>query len=121
MKEKKISYIMLISDLYLLLALAYIIYGSFFGYERIGLDSYVITPISNMTAILISIGEIFLGFFMSYLLHKCYMKNIRYIAMFVSILNISYRILNIIVVYNFFTIFMLIIGIGLLLNLLLYK
>ena len=120
MKVKKMSYIVLLSDLYLLLALAYIIYGSFFTFTRMGHESFTITTISDTVAIIISISEIFLAFLLSYLLHKCYKNSFRYTSMLVTIFNISYRVLNIIALPSYFSGIMLFIAILLLINLLFY-
>ena len=118
--NKKISYITLVSDLYILLIFSYIIYGMFFGFERIGMSSYVIQNISNNVANLITLIEVSFDLSMAYLLHKCNHKIVRIILMFLCISNILYRISNILVLANPFAIFMLIMNIVLLIILIFY-
>ena len=77
MKDKKISYITLTSDLFLMLAFSYIIYGFFFGFERIGFESFNLFTITKNTALIISILEIVFCISISYLLHKCYKNSFR--------------------------------------------
>lgn len=120
MENKRISYITLNSDLFLLLSFAYIIYGIFFGFERIGFESFHLFNINTDTAIIICIIEIILCTLISYLLHKCNIKKIRFSLIILCLLSIIYRILNIIILPSIFIGFTLVIGIELLLNLLLY-
>ena len=120
MENKKISYITLNSDLYLLLSFSYIIYGLFFGFERIGMESFRIYNITNSTAIIICIVEIVFCTAISYMLHKINIKSIRYNILILCILNIIYRIINIIILSSIFSWFMLIMGLILFITLLLY-
>ena len=121
MKQKKISYITLISDLYLLLAFSYIIYGIKFGFVRIGNESFNLFNITNDTALIISIYEIIICILNAYLLHKCNKNQYRYITIILCVLNIIYRIINILVVLNIYTGFILSLNIILLLLLIFYK
>ena len=50
MENKKISYLALISDLYVLLFFSYIIYAYFYGFERIGNASFNLMTIPNKVA-----------------------------------------------------------------------
>lgn len=118
--NKKISYITLVSDLYILLTISYIIYGVFFGFERIGASSFTITSINNNIAIIISLAEIVFNIIIAYLLHKCSYKTIRIILMLLCILNIIYRISNLLFMINPFTLFIVIINIALFIILLFY-
>ena len=121
MESKKISYITLISDIFLLLSFSYIIYGIFFNFERIGRESFNIVSINGNTAITICIFEIFISTITSYLLHKTHIRIIRYYLIIIGILNIIYRILNILAVPNYYSFFLMIIYIVLLIILILYK
>ena len=117
--NKKISYVTLISDLYILLGLSYIIYGIFFNFERIGNSSLVINTDKNI-AILIAFIEVMFSFIIAYLLHKCNYKIIRIILIIITILNIIYRIINILFVINPFTLLMIVINVVLFIILLSY-
>ena len=119
--NKKISYITLISDLYMLLVFSYIIYGILFGFERIGSSSFTIENISNNVANLISLIEISFSLLMAYLLHKCNNKKVRIVLLLLCISNILYRIANILALVNPFTIFMLVMNIVLLIILIFNK
>ena len=118
--KKKISYITLISDLYMLLVFSYIIYGIFFGFERIGSASYTVKSITGNMAILVALIEIIFSLIMAYLLHKSNNKKVRIILMILCLINVIYRIVNILVIINPFTIFMLLINIILFIILLLF-
>ena len=120
MENKKISYITLTSDLYILLGISFIIYSIFFGFERIGRASFNIASITNNVAVIICLLEIVFSIVISYMLHKCNRKIVRYIIILFSIFNIIYRILNIMVLSSIFTVFMLIISVILILNILFY-
>ena len=120
MKNKKISYTSLTSDLYLLLSFSYIIYGLFFDFERIGRESFQIIDITRNNAIKIGLIEIIFCIYIAYMLHRCDIKQFRIIVIIISIINIIYRIINIIIAPNAFTILMLILSILLILNLLFY-
>ena len=98
----------------------YIIYGIFFGFERIGSSSFTIMPIDKNIFIIISIIEIIFSLIMAYLLHKCSYKKIRIILMILCILNVIYRISNILFIINPFTIFMIVINVILFIILLFY-
>ena len=119
--EKKISYITLISDIYVLFTISLIIYGIFFSFERIGISCFTIKNINTLTAVNISILEMILLIITAYLLHKSNSKKVRIALMVLCLLNIIYRIANLIFLTNPFTLFMLIINIVLLIILLLYK
>lgn len=121
MENKKDSYIVLISNLCLLLGFSYIIYAVFFGIESIGKESFHLFNISNYMAVNIGIIEILFCVLLAYILHKCNKKNIRYITIVICLLNIGYRVLNILIVTNIFNVFILVMSIILLLNLLFYK
>ena len=118
--NKKISYITLVSDIYVLLTLSFIIYGIFFSFERIGVSSFTIKNINTHTAVIISIIEMLLSIITAYLLHKSNSKKVRNILMILCLLNIIYRIGNIVFLANPFTLFMLFINIVLFIILILY-
>ena len=118
--NKKISYVTLVSDLYLLLSFSYIIYGIFFGFDRIGNSSFTVMTISKNIAIIICVLEIIFGLIMAYLLHKCSYKKIRILLMVLCLLNIIYRVVNILFIINPFTIFMIVISVVLFIILMLY-
>ena len=118
--NKKISYITLISDIYVLLTISFIIYGIFFSFERIGVSSFTIKNINTLTAIIISIIEMIISIITAYLLHKSNYKKVRNILMILCLLNIIYRIGNLIFLTNPFTLFMLFINIVLFIILILY-
>lgn len=118
--NKKISYITLISDLYMLLTFSYIIYGIFFGFNRIGTSSFTIKNIDIYSAVIIAILEIIFSIIMAYLLHKCNYKKVRYIVMILCILNLIYRIINVIYIMSYFNGFIIFINIILFIILLLY-
>ena len=119
--NKRISYVTLISDIYILLVFSNIVYGIFFGFERIGNSCFTIVDINKNTAIIIAVIEIVFGVIMSYLLHKCNYMSIRIILIILCILNIIYRIINLLHLINPFTLLMIFINIVLLIILLLYK
>lgn len=120
MENKKISYITLTSDLFLLLGFSYIIYGFFFGFERIGHASFTLFNITDNVALILCIIEILFSIILSYMLHKCNIKKIRVSIMILCILNIIYRVANITILPSIFSGFILLVGIILLLNLILY-
>lgn len=120
MESKKISYITLTSDLFLLLSFSYIIYGFFFGFERIGMESFKLLNISKDIAIYICIIEILFCTIISYMLHKCNIKKIRFTILILCIISIIYRISNIIILPTIFAGFMLFMGLILLITLILY-
>lgn len=119
--NKRISYVALISDMYMLIILSNIVYGIFFGFDRIGNASLTIIDINKNTAIIIAIIEIVIGLITTYLLHKCTYISVRIILIILCILNIIYRIINLLRVVNPFTILMLLVSVVLLIILLLYK
>ena len=121
MENKRISYITLISDIFLLFSFSYIVYGIFFNFERIGRESFNIVSINSNMAIIICFFEIFISTIISYLLHKIHIRIVRYYLVFICILSIIYRILNVLVVFNYYTVFMIFIYIILLVTLILYK
>ena len=120
MKSKKISYITLTSDLFLMLSFSYIIYGFFFGFERIGMESFKISTISYNAAVNICVLEIIFCATISYLLHRCNIPKVRIVVLILCILNIIYRIVNIMVVPSIFAGFMIFMGLILLINILFY-
>ena len=120
MENKKISYVTILSDLYILLGISFLVYSIFFGFDRIGRASFNIVTIPNSIAIIICLLEIVLSISISYMIHKCNIKTVRYTVMLLSLLNIIYRALNIMVFSSIFTVFMLIISIILLLNIVFY-
>ncbi len=119
--NKRISYVTLISDIYILLTFSNIVYGIFFGFERIGNASFTIVNVNGTTAIIIAVVEIVFDLIVAYLLHKCNYTSSRVVLCILCILNIIYRIINILYVVNPLTIIMLFINIVLLIILLLYK
>ena len=119
--NKRISYVTLISDIYILLVFSSIVYGIFFGFERIGNSSFTVVDIDRTTAIVIAIIEILFDLIVAYLLHKCSYINVRIILIVLCILNIIYRIINLLQVINPLTLLMIFINIVLLIILLLYK
>jgi len=118
--KRKISYVTLTSDLYLLLGISYIMYSLFFGFERIGYASYNISNITSLVAIKICILEIIHSIIISYALHRCDNKLLRIIVIGICLINIIYRIINLISVISIFSSVMLVFGIILLLNLIFY-
>ncbi len=119
--NKRISYVTLISDIYILLVFSNIVYGIFFGFERIGNSSFTILNINKTTAIIISIIEIIFDLIVAYLLHKCNYIKVRIILIILCILNIIYRIINLLHMINPLTLLMIFINIVLFIILLLYK
>ena len=119
--NKRISYVTLISDIYILLVFSNIVYGIFFGFERIGNSSFTILNNNKTTAIIISIIEIIFDLIVAYLLHKCNYIKVRIILIVLCILNIIYRIINLLHVINPLTLLMIFINIVLFIILLLYK
>ena len=119
--NKRISYVTLISDIYILLAFSNIVYGIFFGFDRIGWASFSIVEIDRTIAIIIAIIEIVLAFIMAYLLHKCSYITVRVILIILCILNIIYRAINLLHVVNPLTLLMIFINIVLFIILLMYK
>ena len=119
--NKRISYVTLISDIYILLVFSNVVYGIFFGFERIGNSSFTIVDIDRTTAIVIAIIEILFDLIVAYLLHKCSYINVRIILIVSCILNMIYRIINLLHVINPLTLLMIFINIVLLIILLLYK
>lgn len=119
--NKRISYVTLISDIYILLVFSNIVYGIFFGFERIGNSSFTVVDIDRTTAIVIAIIEILFDLIVAYLLHKCSYINVRIILIVLCILNIIYRIINLLHVINPLTLLMIFINIVLFIILLLYK
>ena len=120
MENRKDSYIILISNLYLLLGFAYTIYSFFFGIKRLGQESFHLFDISNNMAIIIGLIEILLCIIIAYILHRCNKNAIRYSAIVICLLNILYRASNLLVIVNVLNVFSLIIGIILLFNLIFY-
>ena len=120
MENKKISYITLTSDLFLLLSFSYIVYGFFFGFERVGYASFNLFNITDSVAKIVCILEILFCTFLSYMLHKCNIKKVRFCIVIICILNMIYRVINITILPSIFSGFMLLVGIILLLNLILY-
>ena len=118
--NKRISYVTLGSDIYVLVFFSCIIYGIFFNFERIGLASFTITNINEITATIIAIIEIIFCLIMAYLLHKCNYKSVRILLIILCVLNIIYRIFNTICMINPFTLLMLLINTILFLILLFY-
>ena len=119
--NKRISYVTLISDIYILLVFSNIVYGIFFGFERIGNSSFTIVDINRTTAIIIAIIEIIFDLIVAYLLHKCSYIKVRIILIVLCTLNIIYRIFNLLHEINPLTLLMIFINIVLLIILLLYK
>ncbi len=119
--NKRISYVTLISDIYILLVFSNIVYGIFFGFERIGNASFTIIDINSSIATIIAFTEIVFGLLMAYLLHKCNYISVRIILITLCILNIIYRIINLLHVINPLTILMTFINVVLFVILLLYK
>lgn len=119
--NKRISYVTLISDIYILLVFSSIVYGIFFGFERIGNSSFTVVDIDRTTAIVIAIIEIIFNLVAAYLSHKCNYIKVRIILIGLCILNIIYRIINLLHVINPLTLLMIFINIVLFIILLLYK
>ena len=119
--SKRISYVTLISDMYILLIFSNIVYGIFFGFERIGNASFTVVEVTENTATIIACVEILLGLITAYLLHKCGYITVRIILVILCILNIIYRIINLLYAINPLTLLMIFINIVLLIILLLYK
>ena len=119
--NKRISYVTLISDIYILLVFSSIVYGIFFGFERIGNSSFTVFDIDRTTAIIIAIIEIIFNLVAAYLSHKCNYIKVRIILIGLCILNIIYRIINLLHVINPLTLLMIFINIVLFIILLLYK
>lgn len=119
--NKRISYVTLISDIYILLVFSNVVYGIFFGFERIGNSSFTVFDIDRTTAIIIAIIEIIFNLVIAYLSHKCNYIKVRIILIGLCILNIIYRIINLLHVINPLTLLMIFINIVLFIILLLYK
>ena len=119
--NKRISYVTLISDIYILLVFSSIVYGIFFGFERIGNSSFTVVDIDRTTAIVIAIIEIIFNLVAAYLSHKCNYIKVRIILIGLCILNIIYRIINLLHVINPLTLLMILINTVLFIILLLYK
>lgn len=120
MESKKISYITIISDLYLLVGLSFIIYSIFFGLERIGYASFNITNITKDIAIIIGIIEIIYCIITSLSLYSSNRKIIRYSIMIISFIIVIYRIINMFMLPSYFTGFMLLISFVLVMHLVFY-
>ena len=120
MESKKISYITLISDLYLLVGISFIIYSIFFGFERIGRESFNIVNITKDIAIIICILEIIYSIVTSVMLYKCNKRSVRYTIMITSFIVVIYRIINMFMVPSIFTGFMLLVSFVLIIHLLFY-
>ena len=103
MGNKKISYITIISDLYLLVGLSFIIYSIFFGLYRIGYASFNLTNITKDIAIIIGILEIVYCIITSISLYSCNRKIIRYSILIISFIIAIYRILNMFMSPSYFT------------------
>lgn len=121
MENKKISYLALISDLYVLLFFSYIIYAYFYGFERIGNASFNLMTMPNKVAFYIGIGEIVLSLIFAELTHKCNKRKIRITTMLLSLLNIIYRIINVVSIISIFNMFMIILSLLLFTTLRFYK
>lgn len=119
--NKRISYVTLVSDIYILLAFSFFVYSMFFGLERIGTASFTIINIEKTTAITIAIIEILFSLIMAYLLHKCSHMTVRIVLIVLCILNIIYRSTNLFYKVNPFTLLMILMNLALLIILLLYK
>lgn len=119
--NKRISYVTLVSDIYILLVFSNVVYAMFFGLERIGNASFTIADIGRNTAIILAIAEIVFSLIMAYLLHKCNYIAVRVILIIVCVLNIIYRIINLLHEVNAFTLLMIFISIVLFIILILYK
>ena len=120
MENRKISYITIISDLYLLVGLSFIIYSFFFGLDRIGYASFNITSITKDIAIIIGISEIIYCVVTSIGLYSCNRKIIRYGIMIISFIIVIYRILNMFMSPSYFTGFMLLNSFILVMHLIFY-
>ena len=120
MENKKISYITLTSDLYLLVGISFIIYSIFFGFERIGRESFSIIEITKNIAIIICILEIIYSIVTSAMLYKCNKKKVRYPILIISFIIVIYRIINMVMVPSIFTGFMLLVSFVLIIHLLFY-
>lgn len=110
MENKRISYLTLISDLHMLLCFSYLVYAYFYGFERIGRASFNITNISDNLAFTIGILEVVLCIIFAYLLHKYNNKKERYIIMTLCIMNIVYRLINVLSIISIFNLFMIILN-----------
>lgn len=121
MKKKKISYLTLFSDLYILLCFSYLIYAYFYGFERVGRASFSIINISDNIALTIGILETVLCLVFAFLLHKCNFKKNRYILMILCMINIVYRLINVISIISIFNMFMIILNLFLFTILRFYK
>lgn len=119
--NKRISYVTLISDMYMLLVFSFIVYGAFFGFDRIGNASFTFTDIGMNTAIIIAIVEIVLDLIMAYLLHKCSYIAVRVILIILCVLNIIYRVFNLLYDINPLILLMIFMNVVLIVVLLLYK
>ena len=120
MENKKISYITLTSDLYLLVGVAFIVYSIFFGFERIGNESFNLVSITSNIAIIICILEIVYSIITSFMLYVCNRKVIRYSLIIISFIIFVYRILNMFISPSIFTGFMLLICFVLIISLIFY-
>lgn len=120
MENRKISYITIISDLYLLVGLSFIIYSIFFGLDRIGYASFNLTNITKDIAIIIGILEIAYYIITSIGLYSSNRKIIRYSIMIISFIIVIYRILNMFMSPSYFTGFMLLNNFILVMNLVFY-
>lgn len=120
MENRKISYITIISDLYLLVGLSFIIYSIFFGLDRIGYASFNLTNITKDIAIIIGILEIAYCIITSIGLYSSNRKIIRYGIMIISFIVVIYRILNMFMSPSYFTGFMLLNNFILVMNLVFY-
>ena len=105
----------------MLLVFSFIVYGMFFGFDRIGNASFTFTDIGMNTAIIIAIVEIVLDLIMAYLLHKCSYIAVRVILIILCVLNIIYRVFNLLYDINPLILLMIFINIVLIFVLLLYK
>ena len=119
--NRRISYVTLVSDMYMLLVFSYIIYGVFFGFDRVGSAIFSIYDIGKNGFIIISIIEIVFSLIMAYLLHKCNYLFVRIILCILCVLKLIYSIINVLHVINPFTLLMIFINFVLLIILLLYR
>lgn len=121
MENKKISYITLLSDLCVLLSFAFIIYGCYFGFERIGAASLFVTNLDKSLAVKIAVLEIISCITMANILHKYYKKSCFIFAFVIAIANIIYRSINIFHVVSIFNVGMFILNVLIIIVLLLFN
>ncbi len=115
--KKRLSYITLISDLYIFMSIILIVYGVFFGFAEIGKNSFYLLEVNDNIYIMISIMEIIVNLIIAYLIHRFNIKSIKILLIIMTILLIIYEIINLKIELSMYLLWSLSISLGLLLNL----